>query len=264
MRFTRTLLYPLVLLSIALRGDCALLYLTGPNRAELTEKHTYAIAWSNSNAIKRVGAMAYGQRTPLGLHNRGRFTTRVFRPVGAGNRHARWTVPWMDSNSFVIKLKGYNSNGKVVATASRKYGFRPAVMTNRLKAGLYLDLHKRTRQRLYVQMSGRIIKTYISSSSDAYRWEPRRVHPDSAHDHAGVFSVLGKERDHWSNEFHVRMRYAVRYLSGHYIHATSPNLYRTLGSAASHGCNRLTKQDALELYWTTRVGTRVEVIGPKG
>jgi len=56
----------------------------------------------------------------------------------------------------------------------------------------------------------------------------------------------------------------MRYLSGHFIHATSPNLYKFLGEPASHGCNRLTKTDAKALYDATPLGTRVEVIGPNG
>ena len=265
MRFRRQLLYIVALVSLAVPGECAgALDVTGPHRAELIQGHTYTITWSSSDTIQSVAAFAYGQRTTLGLRRRGMFRLRVVRPVGAHNKQATWKVPWVDANSFTIKLRGFDSKGKVVATAVQKYGFRPSVMANRLKAGLYLDLHRRTRQRLYIQKSGRIIKTYISSSSEAYSWRPRNSHPRAPHDHAGSFTVRGKERDHWSEEFDVRMPYAMRYLSGHYIHATSPNLYHRLGRAASHGCNRLTKHDALELYWRTRMGTRVEVIGPRG
>jgi len=76
--------------------------------------------------------------------------------------------------------------------------------------------------------------------------------------------VLEKKRSHWSTLFNVRMPWAMRYHGGHYIHATSPNLYRLLGRPASHGCNRLTHRDARELYQTTPLGTRVEVVGPDG
>lgn len=60
------------------------------------------------------------------------------------------------------------------------------------------------------------------------------------------------------------MRYSLRYHGGHYIHATTRNYYSALGQPASHGCNRLTLEDARALYLMTPIGARVEVIGPSG
>ena len=143
-------------------------------------------------------------------------------------------------------------------------GFRPVVLEKRAADGIYLDLHKRTDQRLYVQKNGKLVKAYLSSSSENYLWLPPNRHLNKPHDHAGVFRVLSKEPDHMSRLFAVHMRWAMRYLGGHFIHATNRNLYRNLGRAASHGCNRLTLYDAKQLYDATPVGTRVEVIGPGG
>lgn len=235
--------------------------ITGPDRYAVLEGETYPITWA-SGGLQSVSVVAYGTRTPLGERSRGDFAVVIAEAVPAEQGEVQWTVPWIDSKDLFIKLKGYNSQGLLVTVAERGYGFRPLVMANRTADGIYLDLHKRTDQRLYVQKDYRITRAYLSSSSENYLWMPPDRHINKPHDHTGAFKVLEKTPLHQSRLFHVPMPWAMRYHGGHFIHATSSSLYRYLGRAASHGCNRLTRYDAHLLYESTPIGTRVEVIGP--
>ena len=236
---------------------------TGPNRSALLLGAEYTLTWS-SEGIRSVSLVAHGERTPRGTESRGRFRFAVAEGVPADGGSAAWRVPWVDSTTLFIKVKGYDAGGQQVVENERGYRFRPAVMERRTADGITLDLHRNRNQRLYVQRGGEITHVYISSSSENYRWRPAGRHILAPHDHAGVFRVLSKSRNHWSRLFDVNMPYAMRYHGGHFIHATSRNLYRNLGRPASHGCNRLTLHDARELYQMTPIGTRVEVIGPYG
>ena len=239
------------------------LSITGPQQAELTEGKTYSLTWIAAGA-ETVSIAIRGTRTPLGAQSRGDFDIVVAKSLPAVQGEYKYALPRVDARKFYLKIKGYDLSGKNAASDSREYGFRPAVMASRLNDGIYLDLHRRIDQRLYVQRDQRITHVYLSSSSENYLWLPRNRHVDRPHDHAGVFRVLEKEPSHWSSLFHVEMPWAMRYIGGHFIHATSPRYYRLLGRAASHGCNRLTRRDARELYEMTPVGTRVEIIGPGG
>ncbi|MBI2843329.1 MAG: L,D-transpeptidase [Armatimonadetes bacterium] len=239
------------------------LSITGPNRSAILEGETYTISWA-AVGLRSVSIVAHGKRTPLGEKSRGSFSFAIAEQAPAGVRFANWTVPWIDAVTFYIKAKGYNLQGRLVAVDEVSYGFRPAVLANRMQDGLYLDLHKRSDQRLYVQRDYKITHAYISSSSENYLWRPPGSHIKAPHDHAGVFSILEKKPVHWSTLFQVRMPWAMRYHGGHFVHATSRNLYRYLGRPASHGCNRLTNYDARKLYHMTPLGTRIEVIGPEG
>ncbi len=262
----RTFLPTLILALVALQPGttfCQEITVIGPDRRSMHEGETYAITWA-ADSIQSVSIVAHGARTPVGGKPRGNFVAVIAEAVPAAQEWVHWTVPWLDSVEFLLKAKGYNSLGYQVAMDERRYGFRPAVMVNRTEDGIYLDLHGRANQRVYVQKDRRLTRAYLSSSSENYVWLAPSRHSTRPHDHAGVFKVLEKKRSHWSTLFNVRMPWAMRYHGGHYIHATSPNLYRLLGRPASHGCNRLTHRDARELYQTTPLGARVEVIGPEG
>ncbi len=253
----------LILLMSRVPTPAPSLVLEGPDRDTLTEAQSYDITW-RASGIRTVGVTAYGDRTPLGGRSRGTFNIRISDPVPASQGRVSWKPPLIDARKFRIRVAGYDSEGRTVRSFSREYEFRPVVMVNRSADGIYLDLHTRNNQRLYVQKDGRITKVYLSSSSENWEWQPRNSHPGRMHDHGGIFRVLSKERNHYSSLFRVDMPYAMRYHGGHYIHATSPSLYDSLGEPASAGCNRLTLEDARELYSQTPIGTRVEVIGPEG
>ncbi|HOJ21552.1 MAG TPA: L,D-transpeptidase [Armatimonadota bacterium] len=252
-----------VLLAWPALGHAQSLSITGPARSGLLEGELYRITWK-ATGLKGISVVATGERTPLGTNSRGTFTTIIAESAPASRGTAPWRVPWIDAVELTIKVKGYDARGQLVATDMRRYHFRPAVMAHRMKNGIYLDLHLPRRQRLYVQRDGRITHAFLSSSSARYSWQPRNRHPAAPHDHAGVYRVLEKRKMHWSQLFDVPMPYAIRYHGGHFIHATSRNLYAHLGRPASAGCNRLTRHDASLLYQMTPIGTRVEVIGPGG
>jgi lipoprotein-anchoring transpeptidase ErfK/SrfK len=236
--------------------------LTGPNREAMLQGETYLITWTTSESIESVNVVASGHNTPLGDKSRGDFVLQIAESVPSDQRQLAWKVPWIDARVFLIKIEGYDSTGQLIATAEREYVFRPRSLANRTKDGIYLDLSTRNRQRLYVQKNYKITHVYLSSSSETYLWLPPGKHIKTPHDHAGVFSVLEKKLLHKSKLFNVDMPYAMRYHGGHFIHATSPEMYAYLGQPASSGCNRLTLHDARELYAMTPLGTRVEVIGP--
>ncbi len=258
----RIALLVLIAILLSAAASAQTISITGPSVSELTEGHRYTLTWSGGPA-ETVNIAIVGTRTPLGQKSRGGFLIPVAKGIPASQGEHPFTLPWVDSIAFRIVMNGY-IGGKQVSRGGRVYHFRPAALSGKTANGIYLDLHARTDQRLYTQKGGRITHVYMSSSSEAYRWEPLNVHPRSPHDHAGVFRVIGKSPDHYSKLYHVHMYWAMNYLGGHYIHATYPNLYKYLGTPASHGCNRLTRYDAYNLYQMTPIGTRVEVIGPKG
>ena len=245
------------------RAFCQEIAITGPDRSGLLEGEKYTITWA-ADGMQSVSMVAHGALTRMGAKSRGSFQLAIAEGVSAKLEEVRWTVPWIDSATFFVKAKGYDSLGRQVVADERRYDFRPAFLAKRTKDGIYLDLRWRTKQRLYVQKKQRITYVYLSSSSEDYLWLPPGRHLSKPHDHAGAFKVLEKKRLHWSSLFRVKMPWAMRYHGGHFIHATSPNLYGLLGQAASGGCNRMTYPDARELYQMTPLGTRVEVIGPEG
>ncbi len=242
---------------------CQDLSLDGPTQAELVEGTPFIVSW-NAGGAETVDIVASGTCTPLGDQARGAFEIILARGVPAVECQTSCTLPWVDSPKLTLKVTGRDGAGKKVSYAERQFRFRPAILADRPDDGIYVDLHRKTNQRLYVVTGGTVGRMYICSSSMAYRWLPTNVHPETPHDHAGVFKVLSKAEIVHSHQYDVDMPWAMQYLSGHFIHATSPNFYRLLGTPASHGCNRLTRKDAQAIYSITPVGMRVEVIGPKG
>ncbi len=237
--------------------------LNSPNAEELVEGNQYDIAW-HSAGVETVSLIIHGTRTPLGTVSRGAYSIVVAHKVDAELESVTYRLPWLDSIRFTIVARGYDAGGREVTETVLEYAFRPKVLANRWRDGIYLDLNRRVDQRLYVEKDRSITRCYICSSSENYRWLPPNHHIAKPHDHAGVFHVISKSPNHRSVLFSVDMPWAMQYNGGHFIHATSLRLYRLLGRAASHGCNRLTRSDAHALYLTTPLRMRVEVIGPKG
>lgn len=259
----RYVLIVFLIISAAAGVQAQEVMLTGPDVEGMVEGTEHLVAWQ-VDGVESIMIIAHGMRTPVGKEQRGRFEVPIVEYMPADSGEVWWVVPWIDSLDFFITVIGYDSQGQEVASDSRAFRFRPAVLADRFRDGIYLDLSKRVNQRLYYQKGGRITHAYLSSSSAEYQWRARNSHTKAPHDHAGVFKVLDKKRNHYSSLFRVDMPWAMRYHGGHFIHATSPNQYFALGGPASSGCNRLTWTDAKELYDMTPVGTRVEVIGPNG
>lgn len=253
----------ILLLAVSGQVNAKAIVTTGPYRAAMLEGRIYDITWLASG-VDRVSIRAYGSNTPVGGQSRGDFSIPIADNIPASQGDVKWQVPWIDSISFVIEVKADNQPQGSDVTATQIFGFRPVVMAGKIADGIYLDLHERPHQRLYVQKSGKIIRAYLSTSSANYLWVPTSSSLLIPHDHAGVFRILSKEPLHWSRLFDVPMPWAMRYTGGHFIHATSPSEYESLGTPASSGCNRLHYDDARALYSITPIGTRVEIIGPKG
>ncbi len=115
----------------------------------------------------------------------------------------------------------------------------------------------RDKQRLYYYQDGKLIHTFVCSTSLTGRAATGDKNPKGIHDHIGVFSIHAKERSHYSRQYDVAMPYALRFFGGHFIHATTK--IRQLGRPASHGCVRLHPRDAKTLYAICKVGCQVEI-----
>lgn len=233
--------------------------ITSPTYDQLGEGRTYEISWSASD-VDTVSLVATGHRTSIPERNRGDFRIIIAKKVPASTGSASWKVPFLDTLTFRITAKGYDSAGKLVAEGYRPYTFRPSLLANRTADGIYIDVRQEIRQRLYVMKNNKVIHVYLTSGSKLNEYYPRNVHPNKPHDHYGVFRITNKYPVWHSKLFDVDMTWAMRYWNGHFIHGTSPSEYGKLGHAASSGCNRLERSQAKELYDSTPIGTRVEIV----
>lgn len=259
MKLIITLLMAFIITALAVPVISESITLTGPKNAELAEGKSYHITW-NSEGLESVSVVAFGTLTKIPGHDRGDFSIVIAEAAPASRGSVNWTVPFLDTDKFRIKVKGYNGNGQAVDSSDRLYSFRPAVLRTRSADGIYIDVRREDRQRLYVIRDNKVIRAYLTSGAYQGEFYPRNVHPKKPHDHPGVFRVTAKYPNWYSRMFQVDMPWAMRYHGGHFIHATSPPFYNLLGTAASNGCNRLELSQAKELYDMTPVGTRVEII----
>lgn len=232
--------------------------IVSPTYQQLVEGKSYDVRWTNDGA-KNITVVATGHLTDFPQKPRGNFRIVLTKNSSVGRGSVNWEVPFLDTVKFKIVAKGYDNNGKPIIS-SREYIFRPAVISGRHKDGIYIDVRDESRQRLYVLKGDKLTHAYLTSGSRANEYFPRNIHPAKPHDHDGVFNIIDKHPVWHSKLFDVDMIWAMRYWSGHFIHGTSPNHYKQLGTPASSGCNRLTKEQAKELYDMTPVGTMVEII----
>lgn len=171
-----------------------------------------------------------------------------------------WTPPDLDTIAVTIKIKTYGLDGEVKDWITREVPYRAAEMAQRRADGIYVWLSRDDGQRLFYQRDGQLRMYTLCSGSETGDVLPDDEHPDEPHDHYGVYHVFAKDVDHYSSlNPEWRMRYAMHYLNGHAVHATSPQFYGELGEPASHGCIRLHLTEAMELFALCPIGTRVEV-----
>lgn len=228
-----------------------------PSDEQIIQGETYSFSWT-ATGLARVKITTTGDLTDIPEHDRGQFRYVITDSPGSGS--ASWKAPFLDTITFKITARGFNRDGKEVASDEQTYTFRPSLLKDRHDDGIYIDVRDETRQRLYVLRGDKLTHAYLTSGSRNSDYYPRNVHPDKPHDHDGVFSVLDNHEVWHSKLFDVDMYWAMRYWNGHFIHGTYPNEYSKLGRPASSGCNRLEKEQAKELYDMTPVGTRVEII----
>lgn len=145
------------------------------------------------------------------------------------------------------------------APRSARLGGRPAAASTpssgtALRAptqGRLIEIVKGS-QRLIAWQGGRaVLSTHVSTGA------PGHVTP------SGRFSILSKERMHWSNQYHVYMPYAMRVVGGIFIHELPITRdgrrigSAAIGSPASHGCIRVPTGTAARLFNWATVGTPV-------
>ena len=112
-------------------------------------------------------------------------------------------------------------------------------------------------QCLLYYAGGKLVYEFKCSTSVTGRALPDDQHPDTPHDHLGVYNIGAKIARRWSKEYKVWMPWALQYHGGHYIHATTE--VGNLGQPASHGCIRLSPANAKTLYQLVEVGDPVEI-----
>lgn len=128
----------------------------------------------------------------------------------------------------------------------------------------------RTSAPLKTKSSTKVIEVIISRQI-LRAWEGDRVVLETSvstggpgnETPTGRFSILSKEANHWSTQYSVNMPYAMRVVSGIFIHELpiTPDGRRlgtgSVGSAVSHGCVRVPVGTAASLYNWTPVGIPV-------
>ncbi len=207
-----------------------------------------------------VSISVEGTLTSIPGSPRGQLEIKVADSIPAGLGTYRWTVPFIDSLNFNVRVTSYAADGTPTAEDSRAYTFRPDFLASRKLDGIYVDLRNPAHQRLYLVRGNMPIRIYLTSGARTGIALPKGSNSASPHNHYGVFRVTDKTPMYWSNEYDVWMTHAMRFWKGHFIHGTYPSEYTYLGTPASSGCIRLDRTNAMDLYNMTPVGTRVEVL----
>lgn len=115
-----------------------------------------------------------------------------------------------------------------------------------------------TKQRLYAYESNRLKWVMVCSTASTGINLPPDEDMDGIHNHFGLFSVLGKQKNRYSILYKVAMPFALHYHGGHYIHATQET--GMLGTPASHGCVRLRHSDAQQLFEWAQVDDQINIV----
>ncbi|HPP75244.1 MAG TPA: L,D-transpeptidase [Armatimonadota bacterium] len=234
--------------------------LLGPSVNQLAEGRVYDIEWT-SQGIETVTLEAEGNLTSLPDSPRGMFNVTIAEKIPADQNKFRWRVPFIDSTRFVLKTKGYDSRGQLVAQDVKLYHYRIEILRTRTADGIYVDLRNPARQRLYRLKNNIVTHAYLTSGSRSGTFYTKSQDSAQPHDHVGVFRVTQKYPLYWSREYSVWMTHAMRFWKGHFIHGTYPSEYSKIGTPASSGCVRLHRTDARELFEISPIGTRVEIFG---
>jgi hypothetical protein len=226
-----------------------------PNE-EWLEGSEVTLRWLYAGPIRTVRLYYYGELTRLGGRSRGTFSSVIADKVPNTGQY-KWTVPWMDGASFVLRMAGFDEHGKLVAETERGVNFRAKPAGG--KTGTFIVVSKQ-RQRLWYYRDNRLKWTSIVSTA-APGYTTPDMRPGSGGRRGAMGRVFSKTPDAFSRMYQVHMLWwmAITSSGSHGIHATSPNFYSRLGRPASHGCIRQHRADAQELYSMVSVGTPVYV-----
>lgn len=130
--------------------------------------------------------------------------------------------------------------------------YKPEAMVDYIKVVI-------NEQRLYAFEQSELVMTELVSTASTEVNLPLNDASDYPHNHLGVFSVLSKNKDAYSQAYDCPMPYAMFFHCGHAIHQTEPKYYSLLGTPASHGCVREGPEIAKWLFEHTPIGTTVEI-----
>jgi len=165
-----------------------------------------------------------------------------------------------NSNQVKIKLIPTSIENTTKVTEYYPSQYIPPIETstvNRTTGNQLIDVSiKEQRVRAYDE-NNKLVYTFICSTSSTGILMLPGQHPDVIHDNIGEYTVLGKEKNHWSKKYQRDMPWAIHYHGGHYIHATDK--IKELGRPASHGCVRLHPRDAKTLYDFIKIGDAINI-----
>ncbi|MBM3497881.1 MAG: L,D-transpeptidase [Armatimonadetes bacterium] len=229
------------------------------DETEWTEGQEVELTWETSGPVEFVRIYYYGGRCRLGGRDRGQFEGFITEKAPNTGRFA-WKMPWVDALSLGVRIAALGEDGGKLAADEGSARFRPKFMAELREKGTLIAISK-TRQRLYYQRDGKLVRQHIISTAAGGYWTPI-MKPGSYDGRRGAMGrVFGKSPNAWSSQYHCWMPYwmAITASGSHGIHATSPPFYHALGGPASHGCVRQHRADARVLYGMVSVGTPVYV-----
>ena len=226
------------------------------NDAVAYEGSKLTIRWQTTGDVSKVRLYFYGDRTHLGGNSRGDFGVLIADAALNSGTYV-WTVPWVDSAAFRLRIAALDADKKGVAADEVAVQFRPHEMEG-IKEKTFILVSKNHQRLWYVKDGGLKRLHIISTALDGY-WTPT-MRPGSYDPQRGSMGkVFEKDPAPMSRMYQVIMPWWLQITESgsHGIHATSPRFYDELGGPASHGCVRQHRANAEILYGMVRVGTPV-------
>lgn len=225
---------------------------------EVLEGSRVHIRWDSGGPIETVRLYYSYDRCKLGGKSRGSVGHVLFDQMIPNFGEVPWTVPWMDSDGFRLRIAAYGRDDELIAFDEIGVRFRPAELEGLPDHAIGIV---KKRQRLYYYEGGRIKRMHIVSTAAPGYWTPT-MKPGSHDSRRGAMGrVFGKQWNAWSRRYQTAMPFWLQITASgsHGIHATSPPYYQFLGRGASHGCVRQHRADAQVLYGMVDVGTPVYI-----
>lgn len=225
---------------------------------EVLEGGRFTIRWESGGPIEKVRLYYSYDRCRLAGRDRGHVGRVLFDQMIPNFGEVAWTVPWMDTDGFRLRIAGYGTDNELIAADEIGVRFRPAELKNVPDHAIAIV---KKRQRLYYYEGGKIRRMHIVSTAASGHWTPP-MKPGSHDRRRGEMGkVFGKQWNAWSRRYECWMPYWLQITAtgSHGIHATSSRYYRYLGRPASHGCVRQHRADAQVLYGLVDIGTPVYI-----
>ncbi len=225
---------------------------------EVLEGSKVIIRWRCGGPIEKVRLYYSYDNCPLAGKARGRVGNILFDRMIPNWGEVPWTVPWIDTDGFRLRIAGYSRDGALIGSEEIGVRFRPAELKDLPDHAIGIV---KKRQRLYYYESGKIRRMHIVSTAAPGYWTPT-MKPGSHDPRRGALGkVFGKQTNAWSRRYNCSMPYWLQITASgsHGIHATSPRFYGYLGRPASHGCVRQHRTDAKALFELVDVGTPVYI-----